>query len=218
MGKIKTILFQKDLPDRERHNSRMFVDLSENIHIHFRELRLMFSVEEFFEFSSILKEGARDIKKYLRKNPDYEEQKVFDVIMIGGGTERQLTPLRCSPKPHESEYFPNRLQIELQDESVIDSIHIHYRDYRLVMNIRTFREFVNGMREALNNLENILEELPYSETEHPFRKIVSDKNWEEEKIHWNRKFKKKLRDILHRIPGLQKHGRKKPEHTPDRKP
>jgi hypothetical protein len=209
MGKIKNILSQKDLPDRERHNSRMFVDLSENIHIHFRELRLMFSVEEFFEFFSILNEGAQDIKKYLKKNPGYEEQKVFDGILIGGGPERQLAPLRCSPKSHESKYFPNRLQIELQEESVIDSIHIHYRDFRLVMNIHTFREFVSGMKDALNNLENILEEHPYSETEHPFRKIVSDNKWEKGGIHSKEKFKKILRNILRRISKPQNRGRKK---------
>ena len=78
MGAIKKILINKELPERELHNSRMFVDLSENIHIHFREIRLMFGVEEFFEFFSILKEGASDITKYLRRNPDYKEQEVFD--------------------------------------------------------------------------------------------------------------------------------------------
>ena len=67
MGKIKKTLFTQELPSRELHNSRMFVDLSENIHIHFRELRLMFSVEEFFEFFSILKAGTKDIKEYLKK-------------------------------------------------------------------------------------------------------------------------------------------------------
>jgi hypothetical protein len=195
VGKIKNILSRKELPDRELHNSRMFVDLSENIHIHFRELRLMFSVDEFFEFFSILKEGTRDIKRHLRKNPDYEEQKVYDGILIGGGPKRQMAPLKSSPQPHESKYFPHRLQIELQEESVIDTIHIHYRDYRLVMNIQTFREFVKGMNDALQNLEKILEDSPYNETVHPSRKIVSDKRWAEGKIPSEGKTKKILRKI-----------------------
>jgi hypothetical protein len=208
VGKIKNILSKKNLPDRELHNSRMFVDLSENVHIHFRELRLMFGVDEFFEFFSILKEGARDIKRYLRKNPDYEEQKVFDGILIGGGPDRQMAPLKSSPQPHESKYFPHRLQIELQEESVIDTIHIHYRDYRVVMNIQTFREFVEGMNQALQNLEKILEENPYDETKHLSRKIVSDKRWAEGKIPPEGKTKKILQKIKHRTTTAQEKGKK----------
>lgn len=196
MGKIKKILAQKDLPGRELHNSRMFVDLSENIHIHFRELRLMFGVEEFFEFFSILQEGARDIKRYLKKNPGYKEQEVFDGILVGGGNRRQLVPLQKSPEPHTSKYFPNRLQIELQDERVIDAIHIHYRDYRLVMNIGTFKELVEGMKEALDQLNDILENQGYTPHEHPFKKQVNQENWGEKKIGFFYRWKHRIKKIL----------------------
>jgi hypothetical protein len=196
MGAIKKILLNKELPERELHNSRLFVDLSENIHIHFREIRLMFGVEEFFEFFSILKEGARDIKKYLRRNPDYKEQEVFDGILVGGGAKRQIIPLQKSPKPHESKYFPNRLQIELQEEKVIDAIHIHYRDYRLVMNIETFRELVTGMKEALDSLEDFLRHHDYKEGQHPFRKVVSTEEWAHDQITLFQKIKYKIKRIL----------------------
>lgn len=198
MGEIKKILLQKDLPERELHNSRMFVDLSENVHIHFRELRLMFGVGEFLEFCSMLREGAGDIKKYLKKNPDYREQEVFDGILIGGGAKRQLIPLQKSPEPHASTYFPNRLQIELQDESVIDAIHIHYRDYRLVMNITTFREFVEGMKEGLAQLDEILHNQGYKPNDHPFKKVVESENWRGERMN----FLERVRYRIKRIFGL----------------
>ncbi|MCP5106810.1 MAG: hypothetical protein GY950_25730 [bacterium] len=198
MGAIKNILFNKDLPDRELHQSRLFVDLSENIHIHFREMRMMFGVKEFFEFLNIIKEGAGDIKRYLRRNPDYKEQEVFDGILVGGGAKRQIIPLKESPKPHECTYFPNRLQIELQEESVIDAIHIHYRDYRMSMNIETFREFAGGMKEALDNLEQIIEKEGYKEGEHPFRKVVSTEEWANDRITLKQKIKYKLKRILGR--------------------
>ncbi len=196
MGAIKKILLNKELPDREPHNSRMFADLSENIHIHFREIRLMFGVEEFFEFFSILKEGAKDIKKYLNRNPDYKEQEVFDGILVGGGAQRQRIPLQESPKPHECKYFPNRLQIELQEEKVIDAIHIHYRDYRLVMNIQTFREFTNGIKEALDNLDEFLSHYDYKEGQHPFRKVVETGEWSGDGITLFQKIKYKIKRIL----------------------
>jgi len=196
MGAIEKILSERELPERELHNSRLFVDLSENVHIHYRELRLMFGVEEFFEFTDIIKESAREVKKYLKKHPDYKEQEVFDGLLVAGGIKRQITPLQKSPKPHQSKYFPNRLQIELQEEKVIDSIHIHFRDYRLVMNIETFRELANGMKEAVDNLEDFLKENRYNQEEHPFRKVVSQEEWQKEKITlWDR-IKYKIKKLL----------------------
>ena len=198
MGAIKKILVKKDLPGRELHNSRMFVDLSENIHIHFREIRLMFGVEEFFEFFDILKEGAADIKKYLRRHPEYKEQEVMDGILVGGGAKRQIIPLKKSPKPHVSKYFPNRLQIELQEEKVIDAIHIHYRDYRFVMNFETFRAFTHGMQEALANLDEFLSQNDYKEGQHIFRQVVETDEWAADRITVFRKIKYKIKRLLGR--------------------
>jgi hypothetical protein len=196
MGAIEKVLSKRELPEREVHNSRLFADLSENVHIHFRELRLMFGVEEFFEFTDIVKESGKEVKKYLKKHPGYKEQEVFDGLLVAGGIKRQTTPLQKSPKPHQSKYFPNRLQIELQEEKVIDSIHIHFRDYRLVMNIETFRELANGMKEALDSLEEFLKENQYNQEEHPFRKVVNQEEWQKKKITpWDR-IKYKIKKLL----------------------
>lgn len=198
MGAIKKVLSERELPERELHNSRLFVDLSENVHIHFREIRLMFGVEEFFEFTDVIRESAKEVKKYLKKHPDYKEQEVFDGLLVAGGIKRQTTPLQKSPKPHESKYFPNRLQIELQEEKVIDSVHIHYRDYRLVMNFETFREFTNGMREALDNLEDFLKEQEYNQKEHEFRRVVNQEEWKDQRINLWDKIKYKIKKLLGR--------------------
>ena len=97
MGAIKKILANRKLPQRELHNSRLFVDLSENVHIHMRELRSVFSVAEFFEYANIISRSARDLKRFLRWHPDYAEQKVFDNVVVALGAEQQTTPLRDSP-------------------------------------------------------------------------------------------------------------------------
>jgi type III secretory pathway component EscR len=201
MGEIKKILHNSELPGRELHNSRLFVDLSENVHIHHREIRLMFGVEEFFEFTDVIKDSAKEVKQYLKRHPEYKEQEVFDGLMVAGGIRQQTTPLQKSPKPHESKYYPNRLQIELQEEKVIDSVHIHYRDYRLVMNIETFREFSGGMKQALDNLDDFLKQNDYNQEEHPFRKVVNHDQWQQQKITlWDR-IKYKGKQVLKRILG-----------------
>lgn len=196
MGAVKKILAKTEMPDREFHQSRLFVDLAENIHIHYRELRLMFGVEEFFEFSDILKNGTRDIRRYLRRNPHFKEQEHFDGIMVAGGAKRQTVPLQKSPAPHRSKYFPNRLQVELQEESVIDAIHIHYRDYRLSMDMETFKAFAGGMKQALDNLEEYNRDHRYQEGLHPFRKVVQAENWKKQRVTPLQKIKYFLKRLL----------------------
>lgn len=172
MGAIKKVLASTKLPDRELHNSRLFVDLSENVHIHFRELRSVYSVFEFFEYADIVARSAKDLKYFLKWHPEYKEQKIFDNVIVALGPEQQTTPLRNSPKPHQSTYFHNCLQIELQGEKVIDEIHIHYRDFRLVMNQDMFRIFAETMNDALEALDDFLTHNKYERIEHPFRKDV----------------------------------------------
>lgn len=184
MGSIKKVLNQRKLRGRDLHNSRLFVDLSENVHIHFRELRLVFGVEEFFEFVEIATQSAKDVRRYLKQHPEYTEGKIFDGLLIAGGKKRQTIPLRASPKPHQSKYFNDRLQIELQDESVIDPIHIHFRDYRLVMSLETFGDLALGMRRAETNLSSYLKKHPYFAKPHPFRKVVKSALWQKAKISW----------------------------------
>jgi hypothetical protein len=179
LGEIKKILDSRTLPERDAHSSRLFADLGENIHIHFRDLRTVFSVPEFFEFVDIVSRSAGDLKRFLRWHPQYREQEVFDAVTIGLGPEQQTRPLRQSPEPHKSTYFDDRLQIELQAENVIDEVHVHYRDYRLVMSRETFREFAKGVAEAAATLDDFLANNDYERVEHPFRKLIVDDKYYE---------------------------------------
>jgi hypothetical protein len=99
-------------------------------------------------------------------------------VIVALGPEQQTTPLRNSPKPHQSIYFHDRLPIELQWEKVIDEIYIH-RDYRLVMNQETFRIFAETMNETLETLDDFLAHYRSERIEHPFRKeVVKDTYYE----------------------------------------
>ena len=75
MGSVKIDLCKKNLPDREKHNSRMFIDLAENIHIHHREFRTVFSINEFLEYCDILEKSKISALEYLENNVNYKEHK-----------------------------------------------------------------------------------------------------------------------------------------------
>lgn len=171
MGEVKEMLSECTLKDRERHNSRLFIDLCENIHIHFREYRIVFSLPEYFEFVKIVADSTNDVRNYLRQNPEYKEQEYRDTIFIAGGRKRQRKFLANSPEPNRSAYFNNSLRVELQKETVTDEIHIHYRDFRLALNRENFKDFARCVSESMVKLEDIEVRSCYARKEHSDRRI-----------------------------------------------
>ena len=153
MGSVRKFLHKSELPEREEHHSRLFVDLAENIHIHHREYRTVFSLDEYFEYADIIEKSTVDVRNFLEQNSEYREGQYPTTIMIAGGKERQLKYLENSPKPNRSKYFFNDFAIELQDEFVTDEIHIHYRDFRIAMDRERFRVVAEGFKTSLEELD-----------------------------------------------------------------
>ncbi|MEF1335845.1 ParB/RepB/Spo0J family partition protein [Vibrio rotiferianus] len=172
MGSVRKYLFKTKLPSREKHHSRLFIDLAENIHIHHREYRTVFSLDEYFEYADILSKSTKDVRNFLEQNPNYQEQKYPTTIMIAGGKERQMKFLRNSPKPNKSKYFDEDFAIELQDVFVTDEVHIHYRDFRIGLDRERFRILANGFAESLSVLDAFEVEEEYIREKHPDREIT----------------------------------------------
>ena len=175
MGSVKKNLYKGNLPEREKHHSRLFVDLAENIHIHHREFRTVFSLNEYFEYVDIITKSTYDVRNFLTQNPDYAEGKYPTTLMIAGGKERQLAFLNNSKKPNKSDYYSNDFAIELQDEYVTDEIHIHYRDFRIGIDRNCFREVAKGFNQALEELNNFEHDNTYKRKTHSDR-VIDDFN------------------------------------------
>ena len=169
MGSVRKFLFKTTLPEREDHHARLFIDLAENIHIHHREYRTVFSLDEYFEYADIVEKSTKDVRNFLEQNPSYEEQKYPTTIMIAGGKERQMKFLKNSPKPNVSAYYANEFAIELQDEFVTDEIHIHYRDFRIAMDRERFRKVARGFETSLKELDEFEKTEKYERGSHPDR-------------------------------------------------
>lgn len=172
MGAVKQVLADRHLNDREGHNSRLFVDLCENIHIHFREYRLIFSLNEYFEFVDVLTRSTQDVRNYLANNPEYQEEAYPTTIMVACGWPRQYRFLEHSPAPHKSAYHDNFFAIELQEEHVTDEIHVHWRDLRIVLNRENFKQVATAFGEALRELTAFESTHAYQRAEHPDRKFT----------------------------------------------
>lgn len=136
MGEVLRKLADATLQRRDDHNKRLFVDLSESVHIHFREHRLVFGVAEFRHFARVVAEGAArledEVARGYRSKTDAECRANVQVpTIIIGGSQTESIPVA---HPERSKYFDERLVIEQQTPAVKDKFHVHYRDLRLVFN------------------------------------------------------------------------------------
>lgn len=151
MGEVLRKLAEVSLGPRDGHNGRLFVDLSESVHIHYREHRLVFGVNEFRHFARVIAEGAArldaEVTSGYRSKSDAECRDNVQVpTIIIGGSQTESLPW---PRPERSKYFDERLVIEQQTERVKDRFHVHYRDLRIVFNDdRNFLAICDAFRDA----------------------------------------------------------------------
>ncbi|MBP7779400.1 MAG: hypothetical protein KA371_19960 [Acidobacteria bacterium] len=151
MGEVLRTLSETMLEPRDDHNKRLFVDLSESVHIHYREHRLVFGVNEFRHFAAVVAEAAVALEVLVRdgyrtKSDPECRANVQVPTRIIGGSQVEAIPVA---EPQRSKYFDERLVIEEQTPAVKDRFHVHYRDLRIVFNNdRTFLDVCDAFARA----------------------------------------------------------------------
>lgn len=150
MGRNVAVLAERTLPPRRPSTGRMLIDLCENVHIHHRDIRTEFSVNEFRQYVAHLNDCARDIEGYLADNPEYREGGYRNTILVATGRAKLLD---ASPEPHRPMYWPDRMRVELIEPHSMGSVHVHWRDFRLHVTLAELREMAQGLSDAVKSLE-----------------------------------------------------------------
>jgi len=109
MGQVKRVLFQSKCK-KPMLNNRMTIELCENVHIHYRNLRLEFPKEEFL---TILK-AFKSIDEKQIEEFDYNENSFKEIFST-------------HDLPEKTE-FDDRIVLE---EQVGGHLHLHYRNLRI---------------------------------------------------------------------------------------
>jgi len=118
--------------------TRMTVEKCENIHLHYRNMRLEFSEEEFNFFADQIKKS----QEVLKQHPE----------------ETEFLPLMASLDLKENpEFFPDRISVEAN----VGSIHVHYKNLRLEYTPDEFSEFTESILAANNSFKDIRHEVIY---------------------------------------------------------
>ena len=172
MGRVKVVL-EKKIVSKPELNNRFTVELCENVHVHYRNLRLEFAKDEFRHILKLLKNiNEDDIQNFHFSSYSYKELvKDFNL-------------------PNET-YYDNRLQIELQEEG---HYHIHYRNLRIELNrladlgIRRLRipEFKNYVKIKYIEIKRKFVETIYNrrpaECVLKNKRAIIDNNWQEKNL------------------------------------
>ncbi len=120
MGQIKKIVNKQEVSE-PLLNRRFTVELCENVHIHYRNLRLEFPKEEFLLLLSKLKSVDEEQVKNFKYGKNEFKSLICDMDL-----------------PRETEWN-NRLQVE---EQVSGQYHIHYKNLRLEFTANQYNEMI----------------------------------------------------------------------------
>jgi len=137
VGKIKKVLHDSVLSQREVEPSGIWFDLCENCHLHFKNFRIDFSGREWDTFFNMLV-MIYDKSVQIARQTGWKEKKEY------GET---ITISTANPF-NSSDYYPYRFVIEWQRDN---TVHIHYREFRLRLSEKEFDMFVDGLTEAKKN-------------------------------------------------------------------
>lgn len=154
MGAIKKILATARLEPRTITAQGLWTDLCENVHLHYRNIRLDLSEDEWARVRSavngcgIQMEHAAQEKDYREGNPEFLMQFIFS---YGARSN--------------SDYYPDRFLVELQRDN---TVHVHYRDLRLHLTIPEFDKIARAFDDARAEM-GIAREFPYSHVEEATR-------------------------------------------------
>lgn len=127
MGVIKKILYRGEVLGKPRHRN-LFLDMEENIHIHYRDLRIELGRGEFEDIVSAFGKQSAELLGII------EERKYQDGRLPNANQEdvRVWTESRLR---HEVKYHPQRFSLE----ECGDGYHFHYRNYKLLIDPEDFR-------------------------------------------------------------------------------
>lgn len=134
MGVIKKILYRRNILGKPRHRN-FFLDMEENIHIHYRDLRIELSRAEFEDIASIFGKQAKELLAII-------EQKNYQDGKLPNANQEDVRIWTESKLNNDVKYHPTRFSLE----ECTDGYHFHYRNYKLLIDPTEFREIAGMFR------------------------------------------------------------------------
>lgn len=133
MGVITKLLYRgQDLQVAPFRN--LFVDMEENIHIHYRDLRIELSRLEFEDIVKTFTTQSKELLAIIHEK-NYEDGK------IPNSNQEDVRIWTDSRLPTPVKYHPQRISIE----ECTDGYHLHLRNYKFLFSHEDFKSFYNAI-------------------------------------------------------------------------
>lgn len=154
MGVIKKVLYRGQVLSRPRHRN-LFLDMEENIHIHYRDLRIELSRNEFEDIAKTFNKQAAELLGII-------EEKQYEDGKLPNANHEDVRIWTESRLEHDVKYHPRRISLE----ECGDGYHFHYRHYKLLIDPADFRRLVKlfksidldeGYAESYDEVLSLLE-------------------------------------------------------------
>ena len=131
MGVIKKTLYRGNILGKPRHRN-LFLDMEENIHIHYRDLRIEMSRGEFEDFAAIFLKQSKELQAIIHEK-NYQDGKLPNANQddVRVWTESRLK--------HDVKYHPQRFSLE----ECGDGYHFHYRNYKFLIDPAEFKQIAH---------------------------------------------------------------------------
>ncbi len=137
MGVIKKILYRGNILGKPRHRN-LFLDMEENIHIHYRDLRIELSRGEFEEIAGAFQKQSQELLAIIQEK-NYQDGK------LPNANQEDVRIWTESSLKHEVKYHPQRFSLE----ECGDGYHFHYRNLKILIDLAEFRQIAR-MFKALD--------------------------------------------------------------------
>jgi len=153
MGVIYKVLARDEGLKKPKHRN-LFVDMEENIHIHYRDLRIELSRKEFEDFANTFNTQSAELIDIIKKR-NYQ-----DGVLPNSNTQ-SVTIWTDSKLPNPVKYHPQRVSIE----ECSDGYHVHMRNYKLLFDHDDFSTLKDAF--VRSNLD-----APYAGTAHEIAELL----------------------------------------------
>ncbi|MDD2915439.1 MAG: phosphotransferase [Gallionella sp.] len=128
MGVIKKILYRGNFLGKQRH-CHFFLDMEENIHIHYRDLRIELSRGEFEDICDAFRKQSQELQAIIN-------EKNYQDGTLPNANQDDVRIWTESLLKHDVKYHPQRFSLE----ECSDGFHFHYRNYKLLFDEAEFRQ------------------------------------------------------------------------------
>ena len=134
MGVIVKLLYRDEGLKKPTHRN-LFVDMEENIHIHYRDLRIELSRKEFEDIVHTFTLQSAELMEIIK-------EKDFQDGVLPNTNSESVTIWTESKQENDVVYHPQRISLE----ECTDGFHIHLRNYKFLLDAEDFAVLVEAFK------------------------------------------------------------------------